>query len=473
MSTGFASPARQGRSVTGARRSAPPGGVRARPAAVLAVVAAGALVVLGLWWAGTPSVSGLDGWLTGAGRITGLLAGYGFAVLLALMARVPALERGVGSDRLARWHSMGGRYVVGLSVAHALLIIWGYAVTDGADVVNETVTLNLSYPDVLKATVALLLLVGVGIISARAVRPRLRYETWFHLHFYTYLVAWLAFGHQLANGAEFLTFPAAGTAWTVLYVAVAALIVWYRFLTPVRQAFRHRLRVAAVVPEAPGVVSVYVSGRRLDRLRAEPGQFFRWRFLTRDLWWSPNPYSLSAAPRSGELRITVKDLGDQSRALTRLRPGTRVVAEGPYGAFTAARLGRRQGSGRRARRGRKVLLVAGGVGVTPVRALFESVPAAPGDLTFLYRARSWDVLVFRAELEAIAAARGAALHYCLGPRSEIGDPFRPELLAHRIPGLRDHVVYVCGPASMTAQVVSALRAAGVPKKRIHHESFEF
>ncbi|MBO4274034.1 ferric reductase, partial [Microbispora triticiradicis] len=334
--------------------------MRARPEAVLAVIAAGTAAVAGLWWARTPAVAGLDGWLTNAGRVTGLLAGYAIAVLLALMARVPALERGVGADRLARWHSMGGRYVVGLSVAHVSSITWGYAVTEHTDVVRETVTLNLTYPDVLKATVALLLLVGVGVVSARRIRPKLRYETWFHLHFYTYLAAWLAFGHQLATGEEFIGDRPAQVAWYALYLGVAALLVWYRFLTPVRLALRHRLRVARVVREAPGVVSVHVTGRRLDRLGAEPGQFFRWRFLTGNLWWSANPYSLSAPPVNGELRITVKDLGDQSRSLAALRPGTRVLAEGPYGALTG-----------RARRARKVLLVAGGIGITPLRALFE------------------------------------------------------------------------------------------------------
>ncbi|MBB4937564.1 ferredoxin-NADP reductase [Streptosporangium album] len=315
---------------------------------------------------------------------------------------------------------------------------------------------------VLQATVAVLLLVGVGIISARAIRPRLRYETWFHLHFYTYLAAWLAFGHQLSTGNEFAGSPAVQTAWYALYLGVAAVLVWYRFLTPVRRAFRHRLQVSRVVRESPEVVSIFLSGHRLDRLRAEPGQFFRWRFLTRDLWWSPNPYSLSAAPRPDELRITVKDLGDQSRVLARLRPGTKVLAEGPYGAFTPGR-----------HRGRKVLLIAGGVGITPVRALFESIPAAPGDLTLLYRARATGDLVFRTELEAISTHRGATLHYCVGPRSEIGDPFTPETLAGLVPGLADHEVYVCGPSGMTGGVVSALRAAGVPNRRIRHESFEF
>ncbi|WP_248961645.1 ferredoxin reductase family protein [Sphaerisporangium perillae] len=458
MSTTFAE-----RAVTGGtHRGGPPGGVRAHPAAVLIAIAAGALAVLGLWWANTPSVSGLDGLLTGAGRITGLLAGYAIAVLLALMARIPALERGVGSDKLARWHSMGGRYVVSLCVAHTLLIIWGYAVTDATNVVSETVTLNLTYPDVLQATVAVLLLVGVGIISARAIRPRMRYETWFHLHFYTYLAAWLAFGHQLSTGNEFQDSRLAQAAWYALYIGVAVVLVWYRFLTPVRQSFRHRLRVGRVVREGPGVVSVHITGRHLDRLRAEPGQFFRWRFLTRKLWWSPNPYSLSAVPRPGELRITVKDLGDQSREIARLRPGTRVLAEGPYGAFTSRR-----------RKGRKVLLIAGGVGITPMRALFESIPAAPGDLTLLYRTRTAEDLAFRTELEAISVRRGAALHYCVGPRALIGEPFTPQTLTRLIPHLPDHDVYVCGPAGMTGGIISALRAAGVKKRRIHHESFEF
>jgi predicted ferric reductase len=455
-----------GRAEGGARHaSAPgrPGGQGTRPrvvtAATLTLIAAGAVVMLWLWWAGTPSVTGLGGWLTGAGRISGLLAGYAIAVLLTLMARLPVLERGVGSDRLARWHAMGGRYTVNLAVAHTLLIIWGYAVSAHTGVVDQTVTLVLSYPDMLKATVAVLLLVGVGIVSARAVRPRMRYETWFYLHFYTYLAAALAFGHQLATGEEFVGNRGAQLAWYGLYGTVGALLLWYRFLTPVRQAVRHRLRVTHVVPEAPGVVSVYVAGRHLHELKAEPGHFFRWRFLTRDLWWAANPYSLSAAPAPGRLRITVKDLGDQSRSLSRLRPGVRVVAEGPYGAFTANRVTRR-----------KVLLIAGGVGITPVRALFESVP---GEVTLLYRASRPQDLVFQRELSAIAAWRGAALHYLVGSRAEAGDPFTPETLGSLVSDLRHHDVYLCGPAGMTAAAVAALRRAGVPRRRIHHESFEF
>jgi predicted ferric reductase len=416
-------------------------------------------VVLGLWWHSTPGVHGLGGWLTGAGEVLGLLAGYGVVVLVALMARLPPLERGLGTDKLARWHAMGGRYVVSLIVAHALLIIWGYAATAHAGVVGESATLLTQYPDVLMATIAGFLLLGIGIVSMRAARRRLRYETWYYLHFYTYLAIALAFSHQFADGAAFVTNLTARFWWSAMYLAVLVLVLWYRVAVPLRSFRRHRLEVLGVKEEAPGVISVYIGGRQLDELDAEPGQFFRWRFLTRSLWWSSHPFSLSAAPGTDMMRITVKDLGDHSQALARLQPGTRVFAEGPYGAFTPGESGR------------GVLLLAGGVGITPLRAIFATLP---GHVTLIYRASSEQDIVFRDELDAIAAARGATVHYLVGSRAEIGgDPLSPRVLRSIVPDLDQQDAYVCGPSGMTSAAVQALRAAGMPRQRIHFESFEF
>lgn len=435
----------------------------AHPNLVLAVIVAGLIAVLALWWRNTPAITGWGDWLTNAGRITGLLAGYGVITLVALMARIPAVERGVGADRLARWHAMGGRYVVCLVVAHAILITWGYAALAHTGVIGQAGTLLTSYPDVLMATVGGLLLVGVGIVSARAARRRMRYETWYFLHFYTYLAIALAFSHQFADGAEFVTDRQARVLWSALYLAVGLALFWYRFLVPVRQTLRHRFRVEGVYREGPGVVSIVISGAHLDELRAEAGQFFRWRFLTRDLWWASNPYSLSAAPQPDRLRITVKNFGGHSAALTRLRPGTRVLAEGPYGAMTAAR-----------RRRRKVLLIAGGIGITPLRALFETLPGAPGEIRLLYRVSSERDAVFRDELLAIARHRGAAVSMITGSRRRLGhDPLSADALAANVPHLREHEVYVCGPEPMAQSVVAALRRARVPRRQIHHESFEF
>jgi predicted ferric reductase len=435
--------------------------LRISPGVALTAIWGGGLAAVALWWKDTPFVVGLDGWLTNAGRITGLLAGYLLAVLLALMARVPALERGVGTDTLARWHAMAGRYTVTLAVAHTLLIIWGYAVTAHTGVVPETGTLLTSYPDVLMATVATGMLVVIGVVSARAARRRLRYETWHFVHLYTYLAVALAFSHQFSTGADFVTNRAARVLWSAMYIAVAALVFWYRMARPLVQAARHRLRVVEVRRESPDTVSVWLTGRHLDQLGAEPGQFFRWRFLTRGLWWAANPYSLSAPPRPDLLRITVKASGDHSRALTAIRPGTAVLAEGPFGAFTGAR-----------RRHRRVLLLAGGVGITPLRSLFESLP---GEVDLVYRASTPADVMFRSELEWIAYHRGARVHYLLGRRGRgrRPDPLNANALLRLVPDVQARDVYLCGPPGMTDQARHALRQAGVPRRQIHHESFTF
>ena len=434
--------------------------VRAQPWVVLCGIGLGAVVVLGLWWQDTPSPHGLGAYLTGAGQILGLLAGYGVVILVALMARLPPLERGIGSDRMTRWHAMGGRYVVSIIVAHALLIIWGYAVTAHENVLSESATLVTQYPDVLMGTVAGFLFLGVGLVSMRAVRRRLRYETWYYLHFYTYLAIALAFSHQFANGASFIHSLAARFWWSVLYLTVAGLVLWYRVAVPARTFVRHGLRVSGVRAETPGVISVYISGERLDELAAEPGQFFRWRFLTRSLWWSSHPYSLSAAPGGDQMRITVKDRGDHSASLRELAPGTRIIAEGPYGAFTA--------SGKAESRTNGAVLLAGGVGITPLRALFATLP---GPVTLIYRASSWADVLFKDELDAIARTRGGSVHYLTGSREQV--PLTSELLARLVPGLPHRDVYLCGPPGMIAAAISSLRSAGVPRRQVHIESFEF
>ncbi|MET7717653.1 ferredoxin reductase family protein [Streptomyces sp. NPDC005407] len=430
--------------------------------ALLAVAWAGAVAVLSLWWQNTAVVHMTTAeWLIGAGRITGLLGGYMIALVVLLMARVPALERRVGSDRVTRWHAMSGRYAISLIVAHVVLTVWGYAVQARTGLVEQTVTVVVDFPEMIKAAIGTGLLLLIGFVSAGVVRRRMAYETWYYLHLLTYVAVYLTFWHQLATGAEFVANPTVRTVWYVLYGAVGALLLWHRVLSPVRLNLWHRMRVESTVDEAPGVVSVLISGRRLHRLGAEAGQFLRWRFLTKGLRWSANPYSLSAPPRPNLMRITVKAVGKHSTALSRLEPGTRIWAEGPYGAMTA---------GRRSRN--KVLLIAGGAGITPLRALFETLPGGPGDLTLLYRASKKQDLALWDELQQIAERRDAQLMYAVnGP-----DGARPEITAERLkevlPDIDAHDVYLCGPPGLAEESYQALREAGVPSRRIHHESFE-
>ncbi|MER5438535.1 ferric reductase-like transmembrane domain-containing protein [Streptomyces sp. NPDC002790] len=443
-----------------APRVRPAAPARLTPYQLRAGIRAGALLVTALWMAQIRPSARIDALFTTGAHLTGLLAGYGILVMLFLMARVPAVEHGIGADRLARHHARGGRHVLTLCAAHIVLALCGYAAHTGTDLVG-TLTELLGYPALAAAAAGTALFAAVGVSSARAVRRRVGHGAWRGLHLLTYVAAALAFAHQL-SGPDIASNPAALGLWSLLHATVAVLLVWYRLVVPVRQALRHRLRIVDVRQEGPGVASVLMRGTDLGQLCAEPGQFFRWRFLTRRLWHTALPFSLSAPVDGDHVRITVKAVGDHTRRVRRLRPGVQVVATGPFGALTAHRRTRR-----------KVLLLAGGVGITPLRALFETLPGAPGDITLLYRASSTEQLVLREELDSIAGSRGASLHYLLGSSGTSFDPLAPQSLRALVPELASHDVYLCGPPGMTEAATSALVRAGVPETRIHAESFTY
>jgi predicted ferric reductase len=430
---------------------------------VLAVIAVGGLAVIGLWWANNPgrSLHTFADRLTAAGRISGLVGTYLVLVQVVLMARLPWLDRWIGTDRMAAWHRSNGQYTIGMLVAHTGLITWGYAAQDRASLTRETSKLIRSYPDVLAATVALGVLVVVAVTSATVARRRVRYETWYFVHLYTYLAIALSFSHQLATGNEFITHPAYRALWVALYIVTFGLLAVFRVAVPIRDAFRYQLRVASIEKESRDAVSVYVTGRHLERLHAEAGQFFRWRFLDRRSWWEAHPFSLSAAPNPRFLRVTAKGVGDHSRALRHVHPGTRVMAEGPYGNLTARRRTRH-----------RVALIAGGVGITPLRALVEALPAAPGDITLLYRASAERDLLFRAELDELVRSRGIEVRYLLGRRDKRPSPLNPRHLRQQVPDIAERDIYLCGPPGMMDAATRSLRSLGVRRSQIHHERFE-
>jgi predicted ferric reductase len=302
-------------------------------------------------------------------------------------------------------------------------------------------------------------MIGTVVTSLVIVRRRLRYEAWYAVHLLVYLAIALAWFHQIPTSNELTVNPTAATNWMSLYVATAALLVWFRILVPVIQAVRYQMRVDSVTVEGPGVVSLRISGRRLERLHARAGQFFLWRFLSQGRWWQCHPFSLSEAPTGQSLRISVKASGDFTARIGEIRPGTRVVTEGPFGVFTGL-----------ARRRERVLFIAGGIGITPIHAMLEEMP---GDLTLIYRAIAAEDIVFRAELERLAREHGFALHLVLGDHTlpECKDLLSSAHLLRLVPDMVDRDVYLCGPPPMMRAVEHALRDAGVPSRHIHSERF--
>ena len=425
---------------------------------VLSLIGAGSILVA--VWPATVSIAlpGPVRWLPLAAHVAGMLAGYGVLVMMTVMSRWPVLDRGVGSDRLARWHSIGGRIVLSLIFIHAWAAVAAWAAMPGEDM-PLALWHVLRMPWLISATIATAMLTAVAVVSIRAARRRIRYERWHAAHLSVYVAIALSFLHQLA-GPDMAGRRPIQIGWALMYMYAFGLVLRYRVIAPFQEATRHQIRVEAVFTEVPGTVSIVMKGRNLDELKAESGQFFRWRFLTPDTWLTAHPFSLSAAPRPDRLRITVKAIGDGSRLLQSIDIGTWVIAEGPYGAMTSAR-----------RTHHNILLVAGGVGITPMRALFETLHLHPGDdMLLIYRARDPENLVFRAELDSIAASRGARVVYLTGPGR---DQLSTWSLLNLVPDLRERDVYLCGPPAMADAVRASLTDAGLPAGQLHEERFTF
>ncbi len=407
--------------------------------------------------------------LTAIGQLTALFGTYLALVGILLMSRAPFIDQVLGSDEASRLHRLAGFASVWFIGAHAIASTIGYSETTKiptiGEVWNQIYTFTILESGGLGGTIGLALMILVAVVSIRAARARLAYETWYGIHLYLYIAMALGFLHQFTIGSDFVGDELARNSWIALYAIAFVPLILFRFLEPILRNLRHRFYIDKVVIERDGVASLWITGNAMEKLPVRAGQWFGIRVLNAKGWWRSNPYSLSAGPDGIHLRFTIEALGDRSRDLQRIKPGTRVFLEGPYGILTGA-----------VRTREKVLLVAGGIGITPLRALFEVLPVRRGDLALLYRAPSNASVVFKKELTRIAEVRGATLDFVTGSRDQFAfndDPLSPGGLWAAYPDVRERDIYLCGSPRMMATVEKSLRDIGVPHDQIHLERFSW
>jgi predicted ferric reductase len=455
--------------MTATRGSAAPAPLaRPRPSPLAAwdpvlLVGLNVAVVTWMWFRhGGPSRTGsFDEWLISIGQLTGLYAALAMLLGLVLISRAPWVERRYGMDQSIRAHRWIGFTAGWLMVAHVTTSTVGLARDTRITLWDQIVDYWRTYPYMVGAIAGLGLFLLLLVASLRAVRSRLSYETWWLIHLVAYAAAALAFGHQTAIGADFVLDRWAWWYWVALYASVAGLVLLHRWVPLVLGLVRRRLRITEVIEEGPGVVTLVVGGRGVDRLAAQAGQFFLLRVLDRQSWWKAHPFSLSSPPDVRSLRFTVKALGDHTRWLQTIRPGTPVAVEGPYGGFLDVLPTER-----------KMLFIAGGIGITPFRGIVEDLDR-PGDVALLYRNRTPDEAVFGGDLERLSTELGFDLHMSYSRNGDREDPFAPGQLSKLIPDLRDRDVFVVGSPRLVAAARRGLRLAGVPASRIHVESFTY
>ncbi|MGN6324543.1 ferredoxin reductase family protein [Pseudolysinimonas sp.] len=414
------------------------------------------------------ALNGVGAVLTAGGIVAGLIGSDLVLVMLLLAARIPAIDRTIGHDRALAVHRQLGKPAFYLLLAHGVLLTLGYAWTDRTNIIAETTSL-IGAQDMPLAYVAIGLFVAVIVTSLVAVRRKLRYEVWHVIHLLSYAAVLTALPHQFSQGTVFAASTPQRVYWIALYVVALGAVVAFRFVEPVVQSLRHRVVVDRVERIAPDAVSIHLRGRGLDRLGAQGGQFFTWRFWTGRTWWHAHPLSLSSAPTQRTARITVREAGDGTRRLAAaLRPGTPVSFEGPYGIFTDAARGRE-----------RVAVFAAGIGVTPARALLERLDAGPGQVSVIVRATDPASLFLWDEVHDLCAARGWSAWVSIGHRAtarsswlSATDVRRGVSMATAFPALAESEVYICGPDAWSEAVEHEAHRRGASAAHIHRERFE-
>jgi len=436
-------------------------GTGADAAALLAGLGLGLTVAMQLTSMSRADIATPYALITSFSRLCALVGTY-FAVLgIFLIARIPLVERGVGHDRLVTWHRKLGPYSLFLVGFHVIFVIIGYAGQDQIPLYTELWNVLTKFYWMWAGLAGFVLMMLAGVTSYKKARAKMSYETWWIIHIYTYSAVALSFMHQVLNGSMFVGHPLNRLYWTLLYIAMGASVLYWRIGSPLVRSLRHNIKVDRVVVEGPDVVSVVMRGRKLHKLAAQGGQFFSWRFLEKGHLLVAHPYSLSAAPTEHFIRITVKGLGDHSRSLALLHVGTRVFVEGPYGAFTAGRASSPH-----------IVLVGGGVGITPIRAIIEEFKNGV-QMDVIYRASKKEDLVLREELDYLAANSDGTIrvHYLVGSRKN--HPMDARTITELVPRFADSDVYICGPAPLVESVRKAAKDVGVPKDKFHDEAFGY
>jgi predicted ferric reductase len=428
--------------------------------------AAGAVAILAFWWRATGHTTAASAASINLalGNTTGLLAVYLILWQLVLLGRLTVLENVFGLEKLTWLHKWNGYGALTAILLHTFFLMEGYGAINHTNIWAQLVDFMLNWDDVLKATLGTILFLVIVVISIGIVRRGFKYETWYYVHIFNYLAILLAFGHQMNVGNDFQNQPAFQAFWWALYLVALGLLTWYRFWLPTYLVLRHRLKVEKIVQETPDVLSVYVTGQGMDRIKFKTGQFMIWRFLDRDHWWQAHPFSLSAGPNGQYLRLTCKQLGDFTKSLSNLQPGTWVSVDGPHGNFTPDRLA----SG-------KLLLIAGGVGITPIRSMLEGLPPM-ADVMLVYAARNQGELALRGEIESLAAANHVTVRYLLSEETVPGIAhgfLDAANLSTLVPDASAREVMLCGPPPMMSAVTKTLVAAGISPKSIHTERFAY
>jgi predicted ferric reductase len=437
-----------------------------RLAALRGAFVLGALCIapLILWAGAVPLESRFDGrfaTLTSLAVLAAYAGTAAFALNLVLGARLRPVEALFGGlESMYTAHRLNGQIAFVLLLAHVVLILASRAT------ISTSTALDLLWPSAGWTVFA-------GVLAFAGMTGAIVLTLFVRLGHELFVYVQRSFGIAFL-GATYHVFTSSGARddsqplnLYLATLATAGIAAWvYRSVLGNLLVRRRKYRVAAVNRLDDFVTEVVMEPRGAP-LAYTPGQFlfvnFREPFSEQFPPFLRNqfhPFSITSSPEEQRLRITVKAVGDYTRALRALAPGVEAVVEGPYGSFTSRDVPND-----------RQIWIAGGIGVTPFLSMARSLNGARPAVDFYYCVEHEPEAHFLDELRSIARARDD-FQVVLVPRDTEGF-LTAERIAAENEGLASADVLICGPPAMIDNLRSQLRARGIPGERIHAEEFGF
>ncbi|MFA6018102.1 MAG: ferredoxin reductase family protein [Patescibacteria group bacterium] len=390
------------------------------------------------------------------GRITGLLAVYGIMWQLLLIGRIKLLERILSFDKGLSLHHWLGIGTLIFIVAHPILVTLAYAEKNQVTLWHQIISFFSYWEDVNVAIISIGLFIFATIISLHVIKKKLNYEFWYAAHLSFYLAIFLAFGHQLSTGGDFLFQPWFRVYWALLYIAMIGTFVFSRFIQPLLLWKRHRFVVESITQESTNIHSITIVGKNMNTFTFSAGQFAIMRFFTKSLFAEAHPFSFSAHQNHKYLRITFKELGDFTKRLLLAKPGTMVLIDGPHGGMTSETSTHEN-----------IILIAGGIGVTPLLTLAETFSKQGKNINFFYSAKEEKDFIFQKEISSLNNTR---LHtFCSSKQERL----TINTIIESATSWKESDIYICGPSNFSTQFIKNFKKLGLKSSQLHAEKFSF
>lgn len=320
------------------------------------------------------------------GLIFGTLSLTGLTLQVCMGSRIRFLEKGVGLDKILRLHAINSRLTLLFIVLHPTLM-FGPALLQGESFNNILASFTIYH---WLGIFALLLIIMTILLTIYQSRLKLNYEHWKIIHKTAYLIIIFGFIHSFFVGSDIAT-KGVLYYWWIFLAGLAILAIIYRYGLRYLFLKNSLYKIVKIVKESSDVISIYLKPLRGKTFSFYPGQFAFVKFHSQYLSSEEHHFTISSSPLGNEICFTVKESGDFTRKLNRLKVGNTAKIEGPFGAFSNVGM---KGP---------FIFIAGGIGITPVMSMLKFMKGRKQKerTLLIYAAKKKSDLIFYEELEKL------------------------------------------------------------------------